>query len=331
MHTENFILGIDGGGTRTTALVATIDGHLYGESIGDSINYNSIGMQNARTNMVNVLRKLKKSTGIAHFKAVCIGSSAIFFTPTETEYKEFTNGLFNSDMVFMLGDIRIAIESMLTPPPCALAISGTGSMVAAWGEDQSIQHVGGWGYLLGDEGSAYRIALDGIKAAINFYDGMGNETTLTNEVLSYFEIQDMRCLVEKVYNSATTRSQMSAFATTVAKCAKAGDRAAFDIIVNNAHKLADCTITLLKKYDNAASIPLAVSGGVFMNNRLFYDSFVAKVRGDINGVKISQLDYPPQVGALIYCLKRMDIPITQEFLINIRNNYQAVKQGEVYG
>lgn len=330
MKAENYIMGIDGGGTKTIALAAGTDGWVYGESQGDSINYNAIGMEKARVNMKSVLRDLEKSTGISRFRAVCIGSSAIFYTPVGTQYKEFLNDMFQSDNVYMLGDIQIAMESMLSPPPYALAISGTGSIVAACDENQNIQHAGGWGYLLGDEGSAYRIAIDGIKAAISYYDGLGEETALTDEVMSYFQIQDMRSLVEKIYHSNASHSYLSSFATNVTRCAEAGDHAACYAVVVNSHKLADHAVALLKKYDNQTTIPLAVSGGVFMNSKLFFESFAARIHSQLNNIQINKLEYPPQVGALIHCLKRMGLPITKEFLQNIRKSYPAV-QGEING
>lgn len=330
MQPERYILGIDGGGTRTTALLATARGVFCGEATGKSINYNSVGMQTARENMADILHSLKAKTGITLYNAVCVGSSALFFDPPEEEYRQFTQGLFTADHVFMAGDIQIALESMLHPP-CVLAISGTGSMAAAWGEDGGIRYVGGWGYLLGDEGSAYCIAMEGIKAAILAFDGLGPETKLQNAVLAFFDIPDMRRLVEVFYNPVIPRSRVSAFAQEVSACADSGDGVAQEVIKNNAAKLAHSAAVLLEGFKNKSDVPVAVSGGVFQNNRLFFDSFKERIAGRFPGTVVQPLIYPPQVGALLYCLKHTGRAVTPDFLENIRGSYLSKPEGEKYG
>jgi len=313
---NSYILGVDGGGTRTTAIVTGLDGSPVCCMTGKSTNYNSVGMATAREILSRIVEAINDDYGIDSFRAVCIGTSALFSQAKAEEQRAFTEALFQSKHIILLSDICIALESMLEDGPCALAISGTGSMCAVRDETGELRHTGGWGYILGDEGSAYHIAICGIKAAIAAYDGVGPETTLQKTVAVHFGVNDMRELVDRFYNPAIAREQVSLFAKDVAACAGAGDSVAKEVLFDSAVQLANSMLVLLRPFAGQ-EVPLGISGGVFENNALFRKAFEDEVKKQFHTARITRLTYPPHVGALFYCRKILGLPIDESFLKNI--------------
>jgi len=208
------------------------------------------------------------------------------------------------------------MESLLEDGPCALAISGTGSMCAVRDNDSELRHTGGWGYILGDEGSAYHIAITGIQAAIAAYDGVGPETALKKMVEAHYGIADMRDLVNLFYDPPIQREQVSLFAQDVATCAEAGDGVAKEVLSRSAKHLAKTMLVLLLPF-TGQELPMGISGGVFENNAPFRAAFEEEVKSQFNTVRISKLNYPPHIGALFICSKKLGLPVDGAFLENI--------------
>jgi len=315
---NSYILGVDGGGTRTTAIVTGLDGIPVCCMTGQSTNYNSVGMATARKILSRITKAINDDYGIDSFSAVCIGSSALFSEAEAEDQRTLTETLFRTKHIVLLSDICIALESMLEDGPCALAISGTGSMCAIRDEAGKLRHTGGWGYILGDEGSAYHIAICGIKAAIAAYDGVGPETILQKAVAKHFDVNDMRELIDRVYNPAIAREQVSLFAKDVATCAEAGDSVAKGVLFDSALLLANSMLVLLRPF-YGQEVPLGISGGVFENNTLFRKAFEKEVKKQFHTARITRLTYPPHVGALFYCRKTLGLPKDESFLKNIGN------------
>jgi len=307
---------MDGGGTRTTAIVTGIDGSPVCCMTGRSTNYNSVGMETAREILSRIMKAINDDHGIDSFSAVCIGTSALFREADADEQRALTETLFRSKHIVLLSDVNIALESMLEDGPCALAISGTGSICALRDEAGELRHTGGWGYILGDEGSAYHIAMCGIKAAIAAYDGVGPETTLQKMVEVHFGVNDMLELIDRVYDPPIAREQVSLFAKDVAACADAGDIVAREILLGSALHLAKAMLVLLRPF-YGREVPLGISGGVFDNNELFRKTFEEEVKKQSHTTRITRLTYPPHVGALFYCRKILGLPIDESFLKNI--------------
>ena len=160
-----YFLGIDGGGTKTTCLVADEGLNEIYRTVGSSVNFYSEGLQKARANMKSMLLDIEKNTGVSRFDGVCVGSSALFGRADEKTKSAFCDGVFNCGNIIMDSDLFIALKAT-ERENSAVIIAGTGSMAAGKNADGEIITKGGYGYILGDEGSGYRIALDGIHRRV---------------------------------------------------------------------------------------------------------------------------------------------------------------------
>lgn len=315
-------LGIDGGGVKTTAIVANETGKILAKTVGKSIDYKTIGLTTARKNLKSVINDLTTKVGEFRFRCAFIGSSAISSRATVKETEGLTANIIDAEKIIMDSSIYAAMECMIGTGPCALVISGIDSMVAARNTKGKMSKAGGWGYLLGNEGSGYAIAMDAIRYAIRSSEGSEKPTKLLDEMLEFFDVYNPAELKEKFFDPVTERSKISAFAGRVFSCASAGDGKAIEIIANHARMLAGTTASLIKKFPPDTAIGLW--GGVFVYNRRFRQEFSAAMYVHSPDYKIELLNYPAECGALFAAYKMDSIEINEELMKNI-DLYRGVR------
>ena len=301
-ETKNYYLGIDGGGTRTTALVCDGQGAELLTVTGDSINYRSEGMAAAREHLRAIITQIKEKTGIERFRGACVGSSALFGRATEAETAAFADGLLPADRILMDSDLYIALKACRTDN-ALVAVCGTGSMAAAFGEGGRVITRGGFGYLFGDEGSAYAIAREGLFAAARAAEGTDPPTALTAALTEHFGVKDVYAFTEMAYDPPLPRKRLAAFAPRVTACAMAGDETADGILSRQAALFAGTVRSL------AAALPapptVFLFGGVFAHDPVFTEYFKEEVK-DVCGV-CRLLPAPPVRGAVIAAMETASV------------------------
>lgn len=291
-----FYLGIDGGGTKTTAAIMNDKKKIVYTFVGESINYYSEGLETARNNMKQLLIQIYCRTGIDRFRAVFIGMSALFGEASQKEISDFADGIINADIIAMNSDLHIALKAADDDENSIAAICGTGSMAACFSRDGSeVVTKGGYGYILGDEGSAYAIAYDAIQKAVTGSEGSTAQTDLSNKLLEFFACENMQQLVDKFYNPTIDRKTIASFARVVTECARNGDAVAKEVLRKQAQKFASTVKALQRENENKMHIYLF--GGVFEHDEIFTAQFKAAFRGHKKGLKIKLLKVPPVHGA----------------------------------
>ncbi len=302
-----FYLGIDGGGSKTTAVVFDENGFFVKKAIGESINYYSVGLETARKNMNDIIVSLD----FGNYESVFIGMSALNERANSETTNRFASGIISSQKITMDSDLFVALEAMATEGECAVIISGTGSMAIMRNADGLISHAGGWGYILGDEGSGYVIGLEGIKAAIRSAEG-GKKTELLSACLKHFGIKDIYELIDLYYDKGVERKTTAAFAKSVLELSST-DQVSAEIIEAQATDLAETAKALIKNPECKTGL----WGGVFQNSELFRQKFTEKS----GFTKVSLLPLTPEQGAILAAMKESGIKITEEIINNIKKSY----------
>lgn len=316
MNGNSYFLGVDGGGTKTTAVVFNEKGEFICSACGESINYYSVGLEAARLAMKNIIDNLN----IKSFRCAVIGMSALNERATAQETESFCSGIIDSNCIIMDSDLFVALEAMDISGECAAIISGTGSMAVCRNSDGSMSHTGGWGYILGDEGSGFSIGLNGIKAAIRAAEKCAPETALLGECLDYFSINNIYDLIDLYYEKKVSRKKTAAFARLVSKCCKNGDEVAQNILRDEAYQLSNTALGLLK--DKNKDIAIGLWGGVFQNNMFFRNEFTDIMnRNGFNNVKL--INFTPEIGAIFAGYKNTGIKIVDITKENIKTTYMS--------
>ncbi len=314
MNNNSYFLGVDGGGSKTTAVVFNENGEFVCCACGESINYYSVGLDSARLSMKNIIDNLS----IKKFRCAVIGMSALNERASAEETERFCSGIIDSDCIVMDSDLFVALEAMDINGECAAIISGTGSMAVCRNSDGSMSHTGGWGYILGDEGSGYSIGLAGIKAAIRAAENCAEETSLLSECLEYFSINNIYDLIDLYYEKKVSRKKTAAFARIVGKCCENGDKVSESILKNEAKQLSQTALGLLKT--KSTDISIGLWGGVFQNNMFFRHKFTdIMTKNGFDNVKL--IDFTPEIGAIFAGYKASGIEIVDIIKENIKITY----------
>lgn len=323
MTGNGLVAGLDAGGTVTTASACDMVGNLLVVLSGPSVNHNSVGTETARKRLGEIMRKLSSACGGREFEAVFIGSSALYREAESEELASLTEGAVSAARVGLNSDLYIAMESLLTDGPCVLAVSGTGSMVLSRDERGRISQTGGWGYILGDEGSAYHMALSALRYALRAYDETEEESGILSAALEFFGAREPRDLIDIFYDPVIEREKVAAFAEKVSGCALGGDRICRDMILKEAGYMARSVLPHLRKI-RRPDTKVGVYGGVFLNNRLFADEFRRLVQLEYPRADIGILPFPPYVGALFCAVKLLGRTVSGEFVDNIRRSLDGL-------
>ncbi|MBE6715782.1 MAG: hypothetical protein E7573_02570 [Ruminococcaceae bacterium] len=289
-----YYLGIDGGGTKTTCLVCDENLSEIFRTVGSSINFYSEGLDRARENMKAMLSDIENNTGISRFDGVCIGSSALFGRADEKTKSDFCDGVFHADSIIMDSDLFIALKAT-GRKNAAVVIAGTGSMAAGFNGKGEIITKGGYGYILGDEGSGYRIALDGIREGVRSLDNTGMHSLLGEYLLDFAGVNTKEELVDAFYSPEKDRKSIAAFAPFVSKAAKKGDATARKILTEQGELLYYTVKALLSEMPERPHI--ALYGGVFQHDEI-YTSYFRNALSDFCS-ECELLEKEPVFGAVL--------------------------------
>lgn len=287
-----YYLGIDGGGTRTTAVVTDEKGNTITKKTGRTINFYSVGNETARNNLSDLMNEIMAETGIKSFESAFIGCSALDCEADKKTTDALCKGVINAEKIKMHSDVYIALKSAEDAQCPCVAICGTGSIAAAEDNDGSIHVSGGWGHILGDEGSAYSIAVNALKICCQMCD-KGEKTPLLDSANEFFGTDDFRKTIDIIYSPDMTKDRLARFASVLDE----SDETVSEIIKNEARKFAVTVATLLKKIKQCDV--LGLYGGVFQNNSLFREKFTESIRKDFSEIKIQLIATPPEETAAL--------------------------------
>jgi N-acetylglucosamine kinase-like BadF-type ATPase len=271
VSTSALIIGVDGGGTKTLAWLAPLDDAqntiVLGRGHAGPGNPRAAGFDVAQANIAAAIEaaftdaKLPVTTAAA----VCFGLAGAGRESEQTRIANWAVARGIAAKVRVVGDAE-PILAAASPENCGIAlICGTGSL--AWGRNRAgeIARAGGWGYLLGDEGSGYAIALSGLRAAMRAADGRGPPTDLLGALLQKLQADSPEQLIGKVYSSEVTRERLAELASVVFEFRSTDDEAG-RIIAAAARELAEMVTTVAAKLGLAAGeYTLAITGGVLLH------------------------------------------------------------------
>lgn len=219
---QELLIGIDGGGTHSTAVAAWPNGQVAAVASGKGLNFYNIGVEKVRKRLESMVCELCSKTD-AQPGRVCVGMSALDGPADEQTLASFTGGMFAPGQLDLQSDAYIALMGFTRGAPGMIVICGTGSMLLL-ADGQGAQHVsGGWGYLLSDAGSGYTLAREGLLAVIDAFENIGPPTSLTAAAFAFFSVSTPRQIIDRVYAPGFTPDQMAGFARHVIAQADAGD------------------------------------------------------------------------------------------------------------
>ena len=315
------LIGIDGGGTHSTAVAAWPDGRIAAVVPGGGQNFHNDGMEIVRARLLEMISRLKEETG-AEAEAVCAGLSALDGPADTATYAAFQEGRLKNETLDLQSDVYIALMGLTQGQPGVIVICGTGSMLLMVDEAGRQLVSGGWGYLLNDAGSGFTLAREALLLSIDEIDGIGKPVSWTQELLSHFGVNDPRKLIDIVYAPDFTPDKLAGFARLLLTCANGGDADACEILERNMTRLARLTARLMDKAENVNLVGLY--GGIFQHNELARALFERALKEERPDAQIRLPEYPPELGAIIHLMKKNGT-LTPETLITLKNSCKEIR------
>ncbi len=271
--TPTLILAIDGGGTKTDCRLASADGDLriLGKGLSGPSNLRALGAERAFANLDAAVAAAFAAAGLQRCpaSAACLALAGADRTSEQMQILEWAGSVRLADQLRIVND---AVPLLFAGPGAGIGvalIAGTGSL--AWGcnADGRTARAGGWGYLLGDEGSAYAIGNAALRAVLMQADGRGPQTLLTEIISAQLEITRPSAIVERVYGAVVPRQVIAELAPAVFDAAHRQDVTAAEIIRHAAAQLADMAISVSRSLELPSPLPLACTGAVLINQQAF--------------------------------------------------------------
>jgi N-acetylglucosamine kinase-like BadF-type ATPase len=309
---SEYFLGVDGGQSSTTAVIGDAHGHIAGWASAGPCNH--VSAAEAKQKFLRVMREClsgaAERAGLAsnaapwRFKAACLGMSG-----GPADKAALLAELIDAEHLNVTDDARVALAGATSGAPGIVVIAGTGSIAFGQNARGEAARAGGWGFIHGDEGGAFDIVRQALRAILREHEGWGGRTVLTPALLEAGGATDANQLLHTFYTPDWPRRRVAGLAPIVNRIAEEGDPLASAILENAARELAMLVAAVRRQlWSESEPARVAWVGGVFQS-AILLERFRALVTLDGN-TTCSAPDHGPAIGALLLAYRSAGVPFT---------------------
>jgi len=297
-------VGIDGGGTRTRAVVAGEDLVVRGRGTTGPSNASRGSLAHVMEVIHEALDDALSAAGVgqAEIQGICCGLAGVEATGLRDRLQRGLEKIFGYGRIQVTSDAQIALAGATHGPvdsPAVVLIAGTGAIAFGRNAKGDEARAGGWGPLLGDEGSGYAIAREGLMAVVRELDGRGPATLLRTSVLSSEGVGSPAELLQKLYRADGGPSEVAAFFPLVLEAARQGDERCRQIFRRAGEELGLAISTIVRKLGmEETAFFVATVGGVFTAGELILDPIRSVLGPVAPAARVGPAAYPPEIGAV---------------------------------
>ena len=278
-----FVIGLDGGGTKTEAVILDQEGTVIASGTGGSANVTFVGYEVARQSIRDAISALAPKIDMSQVKTA---GSCVMVGPGETEEILRQRGFSGRFYWFSEPAVAFRCAGLLSARGVAV-VAGTGSCFRVCDGVKVKEALGGWGMAVSDEGSAFDIGLTAIKAAGRSLDGRGPKTRLLELLQKEAGSERFDVLLTTYCYPALKQREVASLAKVVTEAAKDGDEVAIQILASAGESLGKDTAHVAKRvYNRDDEFDIALSGGVFNAGDLVVDSLQESVLAEFPMAKI---------------------------------------------
>lgn len=318
------MIGVDGGGTSTRVALCTDGGRPLGTGIAGTGNYHNVGIDAVRQNLQQALAEAWQSANQnpREISAAFLGMASVVsdFDRSKIRHLVAELSLVPDSCLGVDHDLRIALAGGLAGRPGIVLIAGTGTSCYGRSPSGETWRAGGWGEVLDDLGGSGWLGLQAMIAAVQAFDGRGQQTMLLPRVLKSLELDDIQEIMFRVDAEGFTRSARAAMARLVTESAAQGDAVAREIIARGADALANMVATVCRKLalDKKLDIvDVAVTGGLTAAGETFMEPLRDAVARHAPPCRLAVPELPPVMGAALLAIEMLGIPPSTQIVENL--------------
>ncbi len=300
----NTYLGIDGGGTKTKAVILDENGRLLGAGNGGPSNFGTIGVEKARRHIATAIANAVSAANLPAqpFAAAFLGIAGTVSQADRDTVMGMAQqlNLAPAGRIGVDHDGRIALAGGLSGKPGIVQIIGTGTSCFGLNAAGERWMAGGWGHRLADQGGGYWLGIQAMKAATEAFDGRGRPTVLQAMVMDALRLRQMGEIMHRLYGEAMSVAEIAALSRLVIAAAERDDPVANAIIAEGMDEVARCVETVASKlgWQNEA-VDLVCVGGISKAGEVVMRPLREAVNGRLPHCAIHNPQHSAAVGAAI--------------------------------
>ncbi|MHB8735719.1 MAG: N-acetylglucosamine kinase [Terriglobales bacterium] len=303
----SYLVGFDGGGTKTECLIADENGTSLGRGLAGPSSMVHRSEAGARREVRTAFKAAVAAGSLplsarSQVRAVCGGFAAAARVPVVAALERILRELFPEALRRIVPDVWIAYEGATRGAPGVVVIAGTGSIVFGRNSAGREVRVGGWGPDISDEGSGHAIGREAVAAVLRAHDGRQSPTTLRHRLLTRWAVSDEDGLIERLRETTTgggpsRRPPFAGLLPEVVEAAMEADAAAGEILHRAGSELAQLAVHAIHRLEIDHPL-VALAGGVFHHAPQVEESFRRSLLGSVAGARIVHAQAPPVEGAV---------------------------------
>jgi len=301
------VMGIDGGGTRTVAVVTDERLRELGHGQAGSANYHSVGVRSVCRALQIAASQACREAGCtpADLSALGCGLAGAGRPEDRQLLRRAIAEVIPISPLILTHDAEIALVGGTGRREGVVLISGTGSMAYGINREGESARTGGWGPVLDDEGSGYWIGLHGLRAAVRSYDGRAPATVMGGQILAALGLSRMEELPRWASEKGDVEG-VAALASVVRRCADGGDAPARDILKRAGEDLAHLSWAVLRKLGmDHSACEIVLSGGTLRHQPLVVQALQDELCRFTDQVDLIWPRHEPALGAALLALMRL--------------------------
>lgn len=320
-----YIIGIDGGGTKTMATLMNEKGEVLGIGLAAASGLNTVMLHVTRNHIFDAVENAFEDAGLEMcvVDVICAGIGGL----VTKEHQVIVNHILSvlpcyepSTIIHSTNDVNNALSGGLAGDYGVCAIAST--QAASYGKDQfhNTHRCGGYGFKEGDAGSAYALGRDAIKHAVRAFDGRIEKTPFSMFLLEELKINSIIDVMERMDEYYNDRLKTANLAVIVTRFANMNDKHALEIVSKNVNELVDCVKGVYEKIN--ANNKCALIGSLANADGVFKELLVQKIKEFKPDVEIIPWKFIPVIGACLEGLKLLNIKLNDELQNTIHRTYQ---------
>jgi N-acetylglucosamine kinase-like BadF-type ATPase len=291
-----YLLGVDGGATKTLAAVLDLERNTVHLGHAGPSNEDAVGAQAAVGALLDAAGQAMQAAGIEQSQ---LDGAVLAVAGTDTASIVRHVREARGEGWIVVNDVVGAWATATGAGPGAAAISGTGSNVFGVGPGGKSWRTGGWGHVLGDEGSGYWLGVESIKAALRDRDASGPPTALSDAAPGFFGVDTVEALASLVYSKPLTKSEIARFAIETAALAEQGDEVARELFERGARMLGGQIAAVIERTGLEGPFPVGLIGSTYKAGEVLLAPLRARVAEAAPQASVEIVESPPVAGSLL--------------------------------